>query len=520
MAVKVSMDARRKISEQLEREEEQKRAQKKAIEEQELKKLTTQARMMKESKLRDAVAEKQAKVKNILVKEKVSLEDNLRVMNTAQRCLKDTRQAREIANLFAKRDHLDAAIAQEKKNLEELEYQIRKDSQNIQAVKKNHGFAVAKSEYLQKTEAEQADRSLQAWSSRLAAEKAQLAMVIKSNEEMRSKLQRLIKEKGQFNKLFGELMEKLTKGKGIMVDIVERSRQNFKKRDDVHRKIEALRSRDKVDLSKRMEEMQELEIRLDHDTRLNNFRMRVQQMREKLSKEQGRSSCNSEEQKKLAHMLETANDFLVKLQEFTGLTTSEEISNHIVAEESKLFSMFNLSNEIRDQLEVLTYKTAELVSTVNEERETAEQYLIDSKSHNKEMHDKLGRMEHELNDMQDFYDANRRVFNRLLDKTQGLCDLLHCNTSVLRDLLGENSEVTQHNFPMFLNLLETEVISALDTLTHHLPWVFATSGVMSTVSKSEKSLYFSGVEEKSTVLVKKVVTRHCFECNGRKTKML
>lgn len=60
MAPKVSKDARRKISEQLEREEDQKRAQRKAIEEQELKKLTTQARMMKESKLRDAVAEKQA----------------------------------------------------------------------------------------------------------------------------------------------------------------------------------------------------------------------------------------------------------------------------------------------------------------------------------------------------------------------------------------------------------------------------------------------------------------------------
>lgn len=74
-------------------------------------------------------------------------------------------------------------------------------------------------------------------------------------------------------------------------------------------------------------------------------------MREKLSNEQGRgSSCNSEEQKKLAHMLETANDFLVKLQDYTGLTTSEEISKHIVTEESKLFSLFNFNNEIRDQV--------------------------------------------------------------------------------------------------------------------------------------------------------------------------
>lgn len=61
-----------------------------------------------------------------------------------------------------------------------------------------------------------------------------MALVTKENEEMRKKLRRLLKEKGQFNNLFEELMKKLTKGKRIMADIVEQSRQEFQKRFESH----------------------------------------------------------------------------------------------------------------------------------------------------------------------------------------------------------------------------------------------------------------------------------------------
>lgn len=58
MATRLSKESRRKISASLEREEEAKIAQRKAMDERELRKLTTQARMMKEANMRDAGTEK------------------------------------------------------------------------------------------------------------------------------------------------------------------------------------------------------------------------------------------------------------------------------------------------------------------------------------------------------------------------------------------------------------------------------------------------------------------------------
>lgn len=52
------------------------------------------------------------------------------------------------------------------------------------------------------------------------------------------------------------------------------------------------------------------------------------------------------------------------------------------------------------------------------------------------MEKRLTQMEHELNDLDDFYGANSRLFSRLLDKTKILFDLMRCSNSTLKDLLG------------------------------------------------------------------------------------
>lgn len=53
------------------------------------------------------------------------------------------------------------------------------------------------------------------------------------------------------------------------------------------------------------------------------------------------------------------------------------------------------------------------------------------------MEKKLGVLEQTCNDLNDHYDANARLFSRLLDKIKILFDLMKCKTSVLRDLLGK-----------------------------------------------------------------------------------
>ncbi|XP_054260178.1 outer dynein arm-docking complex subunit 1-like [Macrosteles quadrilineatus] len=510
MARKIS---KAKVSEQIERDEEQKRIKRKAIDELELRRLTRQARMMKEAKLKDAFVEKNKKVKNIIIKENDDLLDNLSLMKSKRRCLVDTKQAQNIANLFAQGDGLDAAIAQEKDYIRDLESQIQKDTVNVQSVKRTKGANVVISEYMQKRENERAARTLEAWNSRLAAEQSQLASTINENKEMRAKLQQLLKQKGQFNKLFEELMAKLNKGKRVMAEIVEQSRIEFQKRDEVSRKIEALKNRDKADLVKRMEEMQNLEKKFYEDQRLADFRSRVQFVREKLVDGVRKSNKDTVEQEKLTKRLEMANELLDLLKETTGLNTSDEIYKSIVNEESCLFSMFNFNNEIRDQLEVLTQKTVDVIRTVDDEQMMAEERMEQELKSRNSMERKLETLEQTYNDLEDHYEANARMFRRLLDKTKALFDLTKCRTTVLQDLLGNNQQVTEHNYKLYLSLVETEVITNLECLTLSFPVHHTRAGrAISAKTLSVRSM--AKVKSTISIINKKVVTNACGECEG------
>lgn len=52
------------------------------------------------------------------------------------------------------------------------------------------------------------------------------------------------------------------------------------------------------------------------------------------------------------------------------------------------------------------------------------------------MERKLETLEQNYNDLEDLYEANARMFRRLLDKTKVLFDLTKCKTTVLQGLLG------------------------------------------------------------------------------------
>ncbi|KAG8311160.1 hypothetical protein J6590_048751 [Homalodisca vitripennis] len=70
-------------------------------------------------------------------------------------------------------------------------------------------------------------------------------------------------------------------------------------------------------------------------------------------------------------------------------------------------------------------------------------------------------MDNEQNYRNDMCEASFRLFDRLMTKLRALFDLAQCETWPLEDLLGDNEQVTQFNYRLYLELLESRLMQLM-----------------------------------------------------------
>lgn len=96
-------------------------------------------------------------------------------------------------------------------------------------------------------------------------------MVIAVNGKMRDEINHLLKERAYFNKSFQQLVTRLNSGKKVMVDLIEQATLAYDQREEAQNRLQALKQRGKQDLQQQSQEIRELQRRLDHDSKLQEF---------------------------------------------------------------------------------------------------------------------------------------------------------------------------------------------------------------------------------------------------------
>jgi thiamine pyrophosphate-dependent acetolactate synthase large subunit-like protein len=95
--------------------------------------------------------------------------------------------------------------------------------------------------------------------------------VIASNGKMRDEIDHLLKDRTQFNKVYHQLVSRLSSGKKVIVDLIEQATSAYDQREEAQNKLRALKERGKQDLQQQGQEMRELQRRLDRDIKLQEF---------------------------------------------------------------------------------------------------------------------------------------------------------------------------------------------------------------------------------------------------------
>ncbi|XP_046666894.1 outer dynein arm protein 1-like [Homalodisca vitripennis] len=494
----------------VEMNEEELKLKQKLMDDMELKKLKREHRRMKSIGKRDDAIERQGKVITALTKERDNLVSDLNVMQTKKQCVMDAKQTAEITELFARGDSLDVDIAREQRFMDDLKYQTYKESNKLERRRKNIKSQFSASDYRQHMENQRGDRALDALKSKLHAEQVKLGSAIKENAELRKSILLLLKSKTHFNQLFEELVLKLKKGKKIMKDIVEQSQLQLKKRDEVTRKIQALKQRDVADLHKRQEEMQDLEMRYADDKNLTKFRNMVLHVRTKLSEGDKATKKAAAQRLQQEEELQKLRDTWTAVKEVTELEECGDVCELLFRQEAENFSLFNYNNELHDQVEALTEQTAELLKKVDDEQEDRYQWEDQQEREKVKLESLLDNMDNEQNYRNDMCEASFRLFDRLMTKLRALFDLAQCETWPLEDLLGDNEQVTQFNYRLYLELLESRLMQLMSACPRP-----DTSPQYGFISSFVNPAAQSRLSPLSTIVVdRKEISRPCLECES------
>ena len=114
-------------------------------------------------------------------------------------------------------------------------------------------------------------RNVRNLENRLGVVTSKFNVMITSNAKLREEINHLLKERAHFNKLYQQLVSRLYSGKKVMVDLIEQATLAYDQREEAQNKLRALKDRGKQDLLMQSQEMRELQRRLDHDVKLQEF---------------------------------------------------------------------------------------------------------------------------------------------------------------------------------------------------------------------------------------------------------
>lgn len=91
------------------------------------------------------------------------------------------------------------------------------------------------------------------------------------NAELRQLIDHMLQERSSFNDMWQKMVKELNQGKKLIMDLIEQSTSAYDQREELCNKLQTLKDRGQADKMIHIQEMRELQRKLDHDAKLQQF---------------------------------------------------------------------------------------------------------------------------------------------------------------------------------------------------------------------------------------------------------
>lgn len=385
-----------------------------------------------------------------------------------------------LLSLQDRMEKIQNILNKKKANLKEMEEQITKTLKQISQVRENERTETKYNETIVCNH-----RTIAKLENRLDVVNKRAGVVMGENAILRETIDHMLQERATFNVMWDKLVTRLNDGKKHLIDLIEQATQAYDQREELCNKLQMMKDKGQNDKYAHIQEMRELQRKLDHDAKLQTFLEVKGQRRSNVELEEREAQRKKRMKEELEKQHEEYEATMQRIKTFSNEKDVEKLVSKFIKQEEENFALFNYVNELSHEVEALTDTVQLLQEQIDEQRE------INESKKNKE-DESIEALTREVNkqkylsdeafDLQIQCEARltkllhgvERIYkytlpllrlNEILLNFNGFFRVLVCDEAPILYLLGtQDKKVTLNNAKLFLGIVERKVMNIIDNV--------------------------------------------------------
>ncbi|KAG5683354.1 hypothetical protein PVAND_012640 [Polypedilum vanderplanki] len=435
-----------------------------ALAEAEIEKLLKQYRTIEAERLnfielRKKSARKYNKVLNILEKEKSDLQFQLDSEQKGSHARRDSDAQIKILNLMDKKEKTAQALQKKKSSLMELEAQIQKLHKEIAMIRDNE---ITESIY--KETICEGRKSVLKLENRLDVITKRCGSVMAENSKLRDLIDHMLQERSNFNVMWQRMINKLNYGKRHILELVEQATNAFDQREELCTKLQILKERGQNDRTSHVQEMRELQRKLDHDAKLQEFLAVKGQQRLNTESEEREADKKKKRVEQMEKQLQEYDKIFQRINSLSGEKDVDKIISKFIKEEEENYALFNYVNELSHEIEQLNETVQQLQDSIDEHKELQEQKKNSQDDNIDVLKEEAMKQKQYADDANDYKNECEARLQEILRAVEKLYKLLKCDEAPILYLLGKEKQVSINNAKLFLGIVDRKISQMINNL--------------------------------------------------------
>ncbi|XP_067613816.1 coiled-coil domain-containing protein 63 [Eurosta solidaginis] len=431
----------------------------------ELERLQRQHRSL-QLELRSLLEEKAKELKKqnhlitVLQQAHQKLKDEMNTLEGGTHARKNTNREKRLSFLQKQNTELQQILQGERVKLWELEGHIKKVEKEIDGLRKNEVTDSCYKENIGKVQ-----QSIVKLENRLDVVNKKCSDVLTENCKLRDSINHMLQDRANFNDMWQSKVTQFNEGKKLIMDLIDQSTVAFDLREELCNKLQVLKDRSENEKIMHIQEMREMQRRLEHDAKLQKFFDIKGQKRINPELEQREANKKLALKENYERQLEEYNAIIDDIKELYDVEDTDSLAAQFKRQEEENFALFNYVNELSHEVETLNDTTQELSEEIERQKTEHEEKQLKQKT------EALDYLNNELEKIaaEAVETSERKVLlnTRLDHMLQGILDifkLLSCDDAPILNVLSSKTVLTVHNVRLFVGVIERRINAVISNI--------------------------------------------------------
>ncbi|XP_067443059.1 coiled-coil domain-containing protein 114 isoform X1 [Thunnus thynnus] len=404
---------------------------------------------------REQIRKQQQEIQKLL-REQEELQQNLGACQSLSRQQQDSEDTQSLNALLEQRDMLEEELEKEKQCQQELKKEISNIEMKLAELRKGE----VNTSDTQRSEVQRTQKAIRTWEYKLDRALTRFNEQLTKNSHLREELQTLHIERVRFQQLHNRLDKELREVRKKIGEIINLSTAAYDARVEAQSKMTMMREKAVKDLAQYNAEMKELERVIAHECSLKDFM--TTKCSERSSQDDGqemghRQLSELREQRRTdsgEESLDALEEVFERIQTVTGEDNLDMLVTRFIQVEDRNFALFNFVNEQNNEAEALRDQISQIQGEMEQFHVEGLQQERDHRSLLRDIDERQNKTKSQAEDYENQASIISKVLDQIKTGVNSIFSKMECDRSVIEDMLGSSSGISENNIMSYLGLVE------------------------------------------------------------------